>query len=104
MSKEDVESLILKIRDIPVITITEGQIENEYKRILSNGTPEDLVAIIKTTYERNQRRIDRNKKTSDKDSRYLELAENYLYYEIATVLEKTYDEAKKYVLERVDSM
>ena len=40
----------------------------------------------------------------DKDSRYLELAENYLYYEIATVLEKTYDEAKKYVLERVDSM
>ena len=50
MSKEDVESLILKIRDIPVITITEGQIENEYKRILSNGTPEDLVAIIKTTY------------------------------------------------------
>lgn len=104
MSKEDVENLILKIRDIPVITITEGQIENEYKRILSNGTPEDLVAIIKTTYERNQRRIDRNKKTSDKDSRYLELAENYLYYEIATVLEKTFDDAKKYVLERVDSM
>ena len=50
---------------------------------------------------RNQKRIEHNKKTSDKDSRYFELAETYLYYEIATVMNMSFEEAKDYVVTRV---
>ena len=101
MTQEDIENLIVKIPTIPLIDLEDKQLENEYKRLLSLGTPEDLIRIIRTTYMRNQKRIERNKKTSDKDSRYFELAETYLYYEIATTLCMSFEEAKDYVVTKV---
>ena len=75
--------------------------KEEYIRLLNTENQTDLVKIIKTTYERNQKRIEKNKKTSDKDNHYFEMAENYLYTEIATVLEIPYNEAKEFVIDSV---
>ena len=101
MSQEDIENLIVEIPSIPLIDLDDKQLENEYKRLLSLGTPKDLIQIIRTTYMRNQKRIEHNKKTSDKDSRYFELAETYLYYEIAAVMGMSFEEAKEYVFQKV---
>ena len=101
MSLEDIEKLIVEIPSIPYIDLDDKQLEAEYKRLMNEGTPEDLIQIIRTTYMRNQKRIEKNKKVSDKDSRYFEQAETYLYYEIATVMNISFDEAKEYVFQKV---
>ena len=101
MSLEDIEKLIVEIPSIPYIDLDDKQLEAEYKRLMNEGTPKDLIQIIRTTYMRNQKRIEKNKKVSDKDSRYFEQAETYLYYEIATVMNISFDEAKEYVFQKV---
>ena len=62
MTLEDINVLIGQIKDIPILLGEAKQLENEYKRVLNEGTNYGLVQIIKTTYERNQARIKNNKK------------------------------------------
>ena len=104
LTKKEIDNLIKKIPDIKTITSDNKQLENNYKELLQSGSHEDLIKIIKTTYLRNKERIDNNKKTTDKDTYYFNLAEEYLYNEIATVLNITYDEAKEYVLNSVSKL
>ena len=101
MTREEINELLSKIRQIPVIEMEDKLLEAEYKRLLNEEKIEDIIKIIKTTYLRNQNRINNNKKISDKDNRYFELAENYLYQEIATVFEISLEEAKEFVIESV---
>lgn len=102
MTKEEVEQLVKSMKDIQPIHIEEKLLEGEYKRLLKEESNENLIKIIKTTYLRNQERIKNNKKISDKDNRYFEIAENYLYTEIATVLSIDFEEAKEYVISYVN--
>ena len=46
-------------------------------------------------------RLDNNKKTTDKDNYYFNLAENYLYQEFSIALNLSYDETKQYVIDKV---
>lgn len=86
ISKEEVATIIEKIPNIDLIVSDEKRLESEYKNLLNEGTHENLVKIIKTTYLRNKDRIDNKKKISDKDNHYFELAEKYLYNEFSVVL------------------
>ena len=101
ISKDEIEVIIKKIPEIEIITKDERSLEAEYKELLKNGTWEELIKIIKTTYLRNKTRIDSHKKVSDKDSYYFELAEKYLYNEFAIVLGMTYNETKNYIIEKL---
>lgn len=101
ISKEEVATIIEKIPKIDVIISDEKRLESEYKNLLSEGTHENLVKIIKTTYLRNKDRIDNKKKISDKDNHYFELAEKYLYNEFSVVLGMNYDDTKEYVINQV---
>ena len=101
MPKEEVMNLIKKIPNIDIIDCNDKTIEHEYKALLSTGNKEDLVKIIKTTYLKNKERLDNKKKISDKDNSYFEKAERILYNEISIVLEKSFEETKKYFIERV---
>ena len=60
MTKEQLNNLILKIKDIEIIEADEKYIELEYKKLLQEPTHEDLIKIIKTTYLRNKKRLDNN--------------------------------------------
>jgi len=102
LSKKEVDAIIKKIPFVDIITTDNDKImENVYKELLSTNKHEDLVKIIKTTFARNQERMENNKKPGDKDNSYFILAENYLYNEFAVVLGITYDEVKIYVEEKV---
>ena len=101
MTKQEIEDLLAKIKTIPLIEVDDKLLESEYKKLFHSGNREDLVKIIKTTYRRNQARINNNKKTSEKDTHYFTLAENLLYSEIASVLKISLEEAKEYVLQNV---
>lgn len=101
IKKEDVEKIINSIPDIDIIESDDKLLENEYKILMNKGDHEDLIKIIKTTYLRNKERIDSKRKVSDKDNRYFELAEKYLYNEFSIVLNMDYDSTKEYVISKV---
>ena len=101
ISKEKIEEIINNILNIEIIKDDDKTIENTYKNLLSSATHEDLIKIIKTSYLRNQKRINNKKKISDKDKNYFELAEKYLYNEFSIVLGLSFDETRDYVIKKV---
>lgn len=100
----EVEDIICSIPSIEPIVTSERFIENEYRELLSTNSHEDLIKIIKTTYLRNKERADNNKKISSKDNDFFVLAEKYLYNEFAISLGLSFDEVKKYVESKVESL
>lgn len=103
ISKKEIEELIKKIPTIENITDTnEKLLEYHYKELIKNGTHEDLIKIIKTTYCRNQDRKNNGKKENAKDHTYFEIAEGILYNEFSIALNLTYDDTKKYIIDKVD--
>jgi CarD family transcriptional regulator len=104
ITKKEVNDIINKIPEIELIDAEDRMIEYEYKNLMNTNNHEDLIKIIKTTYLRNKKRVDNNKKLGGKDSDYFNQAEKYLYQEFSVVLGMTYDETKKYVIEKVNKI
>ena len=104
ITKEQAEKIIQSIPTIDTIQTDTKNLENDYKQLMQNGTHEDLIKIIKTTYLRNKERLDNNKKTTDKDNFYFNQAENYLYNEFSVVLGLNYEETKNYIIEKVNRL
>lgn len=101
ISKKELENIIKSIPDIPIIESEDRLIENEYKKLLYSENHSDLIKIIKTTYLRNQNRLENNKKLSEKDSFYFEKAEKYLYNEFSIILNKSFEETKEYIINKL---
>lgn len=104
IKKEKIEEIIQSIPNIEVIKSDAKTLEADYKLLMQNGTHEDLIKIIKTTYLRNKERLDNNKKTTDKDNYYFNQAELYLYNEFSVVLNLTYDETKQYIIDKLNNL
>lgn len=68
---------------------------------MQSGTHEDLIKIIKTTYLRNKERTENNKKIREIDDSYFKKAEKYLYNEFSIVLNKSFEETKEYIINKV---
>ena len=101
ITKEQIDKILREIPTIKEIDSSDRLIENAYKELLKSGTYEDLVKVIKTTYLRNEKRKNNNKKISDKDNYYFNQAENYLYAEFSIVLGLSYEDTKKYVIDMI---
>lgn len=95
--------MIEKITSINIISDTKNM-ELSYKMLLKTENREDLIRIIKTTYLRNEKRVNTHKKTSDRDLEYFYLAEKYLYSELSIVLGLSYDDTKKFVIDKVSKL
>lgn len=105
ISKREVKKIIKEIPKVEILDCEDSRlIENEYKVLINSGKIIDLVKIIKTAHLRNQEKIKNKKKTNDKDNNYLSLAEKYLYQEFSIVLDMSYDETKKYVIDEVNKL
>ena len=104
ITKEKIDEIIKSIPLIKIIETESKNLENYYKQLMQNGTHEDLIKIIKTTYLRNKERIDNNKKTTDKDNYYFNQAELYLYNEFSIVLGLSYEETKEYIINEVNKL
>ena len=102
IDKNTANKIIDNIVNIDVININDKLIESEYKRLLHDGGYEGLIKIIKTTYLRNNERINNKKKISEKDDNYFNLSEKYLYSEFAIALGISYDDVKDYVIKRIE--
>ena len=105
IDKKTIDDLIKELSNIKVLKTTNNMLENNYKELLREGSFVSLMTIIKTAYLRNQEREKNNKKKSDRDNYYLDLAEKYLYTEFSVVLGMSFDDTRDYfincMLERV---
>ena len=96
ITKEEIDKLIKNIPNIEIADDDDRKIE-----LLDSGTHEDLIKVIKTAYIRNKNREKTNKKISERDTKYFNLAEEYLYSEIGIVLNITFDEVKDYIISKI---
>lgn len=98
MTKDKAIELINKIPSIePILDIDDKKLELKYKELLNTHNYEDIIRIIKTTYLRNENRINNKRKISEKDKTYFNLAEKYLYNELSISLNMTRSEVKDYI-------
>ncbi len=103
MTKEEAMELIHKMKKIPPLKVEERTMESTYKDLLYYGNQEDLVKLIKTTYLRNEAREKAKKKSSEKDFKYFEKAEDFLYQELAIALDIPFDETKSFIQKQMES-
>ena len=102
ISREEALRLIDGIRDAEALGIeAERKREENYKTALKSCRAEELVKMIKTINARKRSRAARGKKATDADSRYVKLAEDYLYGELAISLDLERDQVKAFIRERI---
>lgn len=104
ISKREAESFVRGIPDIPMITVQDRAIENEYKNLMRSNDMKDLVSIIKTSYLRNDVRRENGKKLSEIDDTYLKRAEQILYNELSISLCMTVSEVKDYIIKSIEKV
>ena len=103
MTREEAEELMKCAKEAETLWIPdERKRESFYKSIIATCDCHELVRVIKTIYLRCQKRLAEGKKVVVSDEKYFKLAEDNLYNELAVVLEMSKDEAKAYMMERIE--
>ena len=97
LTKKKAMDLIKSFTDIEVVNDEGKGYEFSFRELLTDGSYESLIKIIKTIYVRNLDK-ENKKKLSDRENTYLKEAEKYLYTELSTVLEMTVKDIKKYII------
>lgn len=103
MTKQEADQLIDNVNEIETLWIAdERRREESYKSMIAKCDCHELVKVIKTIYLRKQKRIAAGKKVTISDEKYFKLAEDNLYSELAIVLDMTKEEAREYMLNRIE--
>lgn len=104
ISKEEANQLINKISSIEALSVEdEKMLEEKYKEAISSYDGKGWVEIIKTSNLRNKERLEDGKKNTAVDEKYLKIAEEYLYGELAISLDIPREEIKDYVVQQVEN-
>lgn len=87
MTEAAARALIDRIDAIAATEVAdERRREQQYREAVHSGDPEQLVAMIKETWQRNHRRNQQGKKNTAVDTHFLQMAEDRLYAELAFAL------------------
>ena len=102
LTKQEAEELVQRIPDIPALEIkNERLLEQDYKECLKSNNCVEWVKIIKTIYERRQKRILVGRKETAVDSKYFRMAEDILHGELSVALDIEKECVSQYIMERL---
>ncbi|MCD7826839.1 MAG: CarD family transcriptional regulator [Clostridiaceae bacterium] len=102
LTKEETQALIDGIVDVDTIAASDDrELEAFYKNALIKCDCTEWVRIIKTIYLHKKIRSKAGKKVTALDERYLKIAKDNLYTELALVLEKDTQEMEAYITKRI---
>jgi len=105
ISKQEACQFLDEIPSIGEIWVeNEKQREEKYKEALNSGECRQWVSIIKTLYQRKQVRLSQGKKMPAVDEKYMKLAEDALYNELAFVLGKAKEEMVPLLKEHIEKL
>lgn len=100
MTKDDIMALLREMPQIDLITVANDRLrENEYKDCIRSLDGKRWVSLLKTVRQRGKERIDKGKKMTALDERYMKLVEMQLYSEIAAVLDIPRNQVENYIAE-----
>lgn len=104
LSKDEVYELIDNIENEESIWIDNERVRNnEYKEILQKCDRRELFKLIKTLREKEQERMEKNKKLRYTDEHIMNNAKDILFEEFAYVLQIERDEVERFILNRIKS-
>lgn len=104
ITKEEADQLIDSVGEVDVLWIADERKRDEaYKRVIAKCDCLELVRVIKTIYLRKQKRLAAGKKVTISDERFFKLAEDNLYSELAIVLGMSKEEAREYMINRIEN-
>lgn len=96
ISKDKFSDLLNDIPNIDIIDIkNKNDRYDEYRKLINTLDEKNLIKIIKTEYKYNKKLKDQKELT------YFGIAERIIYSEIAVVFDISYDDAKKFLIERI---
>lgn len=102
LTREEAEELIQSIPSIPVLEIKNEQLlEQDYRSCLKTNSCTDWVKLIKTIYERRQKRIQMGRRETSIDRKYFRIAEDVLYGELAVVLGLQREQVSQYIISKL---
>lgn len=105
LSKEEARVLIDDIPNIETIWAADDKkTEAVYKESMKMYDCREWIKIIKTLYLKKQERIEQGKKITNTDERYLQIAENSLYGELAITLGMSKDKVEDFIGTRVEQL
>ena len=101
ITREDAERLVTGIQEIEPLQITdEKALEQMYRRSMRHFDCTEWVRLIKFIYLRKQRRRKIGNNMTSTDEKYMHMAENSLYSELALALEIPKDEVLNYIFRK----
>jgi len=102
MTKNEVKKLLEEWNEIEAFGIENDKKREEiYKEALKSCDSRQWIKLIKTSYQRNQSRLEIGKKATSSDERYLQMAEENLFGELAIPLGMSRREAEEYFIAQV---
>lgn len=102
ITAEEAEKLVEDMSEIEEIGVSdEKKREALYREALLKNQCREWVAVIKTSYGRKMRRISSGKKTIHVDDKYLNIAEQFLYGELAVALHIPKTEVRDYIKKKM---
>lgn len=103
MTREEAEQLVREIPQLPELAVILDKLrEDSYKKALYSGNSRQWMSMVKTLQLRRKDRLAHGKRIASVDERYLKLAEDVLYGELAFVLEMEWEEVQNLVRGRVE--
>ena len=102
MTKKEAEKLLNEWDEIETLWVENDKKREEvYKEALRSCDSRQWVRLIKTSYQRNQDRLKIGKKATTSDERYLHMAEDNLFGELAIPFKMTKGEAEDYFVTQI---
>lgn len=105
MSREEAETLIDRIPDIPAAPCQGGTAQalaRQYQSAVREGGHQSLVELMKAIYGKRRQAEAKNRRLGLVDERYMKQAERMLYGELATALGIPYDGVEEYIAARLE--
>ena len=102
ISRDDAMALINHMDEIEMLWVPdERKREFVYKEAVRKCDCRELIKIIKTTFLRKKSRAAAGKRVTAGDERYLHLAEENLYGELAVALDMEQEQVKQMIIEKI---
>ena len=101
ITRQQANELILQIPEIKKNLKSEADTPEDYRIGLESYECSDLIELTARIYERKQMAKANKKKLGFSDEKYMKLAEELLFGELAAALEIPYDEVMEYIEKRL---
>ena len=103
ITRAEAEQLLSEIPQIGLIEVVNDKMrEDIYKQALYSSDCRNWISMVKTLFLRRQDRLRHGKRIASVDERYMKMAEEALYSELAFALDKSKEEMADFIIDRIE--